>query len=171
MAKSIANKKTAAKGKSAKPASKTAKSAKTKRPSGKDRPIKYEDKSAGQPELVPIFQQLKKLIGIYAKGHLIERDDKPGQYSVWSDKTVEAAGRIWDDIYFAGILVQKGYVGLYFMPVYADPSLKAQIHPQLLKCLKGKSCFHIRKNDPELMQQIKEALKIGYEDFTRKGWV
>ena len=59
----------------------------------------------------------------------------------------------------------------YFMPVYADPSLKSQLHPQLVKCLKGKSCFHIKKNDPELMEQVKEALKVGYESFKKKGWV
>ncbi len=75
------------------------------------------------------------------------------------------------DVYFVGLMVQKGYVGFYFMPVYANPGLKSELHPQLLKCLKGKSCFHIKKNDPELMEQVKQALEIGYEDFKKKGWV
>jgi hypothetical protein len=143
----------------------------SKSASGKNRPIKYADKSAGQPELVPIFAELKKIIAPYAKGHLIVRGDQPGQYHLWSDKTIEVAGRKRDDVYFAGLLVQKGYVGFYFMPVYANPSLVKQLHPDLVKCLKGKSCFHIKKNDPALIQHVKDALKKGYEEYKKRGWV
>lgn len=168
MPKSAATKKTASKS----PANKSAsKSTSKKVVAGKDKPIKYEDKSPGQPELMPVFNQLKKLIAPYGKGTMVVRGDKPGQYHLWSDKEVELKGRKTPDVYFAGLMVQKGYVGFYFTPVYADPGLKSELHPQLLKCLKGKSCFHIKKNDPELMEQVKQALEIGYEDFKRKGWV
>ena len=101
----------------------------------------------------------------------MESGNQPGGYSLLSDKTVEVAGRQRNDIFFAGVLVQKGYVGFYFMPVYTDPSLKNKLHPDLLKCLKGKTCFHIKKNDPALMQHVKAALKTGYEDYKAKGWV
>ena len=120
---------------------------------------------------MPIFEQLKKLVSAYAKGHLVESGNQPGGYGLSSNKTIEVAGRQRDDVYFAGVLVQKGYVGFYFMPVYADPSLKNQLHPDLVKCLKGKSCFHIKKNDPALMQHVKDALKTGYENYKAKGWV
>jgi hypothetical protein len=149
----------------------TSKSARSKSSAAKDNPIKYTDKSPGQPQLLPIFEQLKKLVGAYAKGHLKVSGDKPGQYGLMSDKTIEVAGRVKDDVYFAGVLVQKGYVGFYFMPVYAEPSLKNQLHPDLVKCLKGKSCFHIKKNDPELMQHVKDALKTGYDNYKAKGWI
>lgn len=137
----------------------------------KDKPIKYTDKSAGQPELVPIFNELKKLLSPYAKGHLVVQGDQPGQYGLLSNKQIEVAGRKRDDVYFAGLLVQKGYVGFYFMAVYANPSLVKQLHPDLAKCLKGKSCFHIKKNDPALMQHVKDALKKGYDCYKQRGWV
>lgn len=168
MAKSAATKKTKSRSDAKKPVSK---STSKKVVAGKDRPIKYEDKSPGQPQLIPIFKQLKKLITPYGKGTMVVRGDKPGTYGLWSDKEVELKGRKMPDVYFVGLMVQKGYVGFYFMPVYANPGLKSELHPQLLKCLKGKSCFHIKKNDPELMEQVKQALEIGYEDFKRKGWV
>jgi hypothetical protein len=147
------------------------KSASKKGTAGKDYPIKYEDKSAGQPELIILFDKIKKLAAPYAKGHLIVRGDSPGQYSIWSDKTIEVAGRKRDDIGFMGLLIQKGYVGFYFLPVYTDPSLGKKLAPELMKCLKGKSCFHIKKDDPELLKHIKDALKTGYDDFKKKGWV
>jgi hypothetical protein len=146
------------------------KKSKAKGTAGKDRPIKYADKSAGQPELVLIFDQLKKLLSPYVKGHLVLQGDQPGQYGIWSDKTAEVAGKE-RDIYFAGLLIQKGYVGFYFMPVYVEPSLTKQLHPDLVKCLKGKSCFHIKKNDPALLQHVKDALKTGYDNFKAKGWI
>ncbi len=36
--------------------------------SSKERPIKYEDKSEGQPELIPIFDTIKALLKPYVKG-------------------------------------------------------------------------------------------------------
>ncbi|HYE53484.1 MAG TPA: hypothetical protein VD996_01525 [Chitinophagaceae bacterium] len=148
-----------------------AKKSASKKPTVKERTIKYEDKSAGQPDLIPIFDQIKKMASPYVKGHLVVSGDKPGQYGLVSDKVVEVAGRKKDDLYFMGILIQKGYVGFYFMPVYVDPAIKNKLAPELVKCLKGKSCFHIKKNDPALMQHIKDALKVGYEDYKKKGWV
>lgn len=166
MAKAAARKATASKTTPVK-----SKSSSTRGTAGKDRPIKYTDKSAGQPELVPIFNELKKLMQPYVKGHLIVRSDEPGQYGLWSDKIVEVFGRKRNDLYFGGLLIQKGYVGFYFMPVYADPVLLKQLHPDLVKCLKGKSCFHIKKNDPALMQHAKDALKKGYDCYKEKGWI
>lgn len=149
---------------------KSTKSSKKKTASRQAKPIKYTDKSAGQAELIPIFNELKKLISAYKKGHLVVSGEQPGGYGLWSDKTAEVAGKE-RDIHFVGLLIQKGYVGFYFMPVYTDPSLKDQLHPDLVKCLKGKSCFHIKKNDPELMKHVKDALKTGYENYKAKGWI
>ncbi|MGJ4787868.1 DUF1801 domain-containing protein [Leptospira koniambonensis] len=133
--------------------------------------IKYEDKSPGQPELVPIFNEIKKLMKPYIKGTLKEWGDSKGQYGLVSEMEIEINGKKKPEIYFSGALVQKGYVGFYFMPVYSEPGLKKVLPQELLKCLKGKSCFYIKKNDPVLLAQIKEALKLGYEDYKKKGWV
>ncbi|MGJ4746093.1 DUF1801 domain-containing protein [Leptospira sp. SA-E8] len=133
--------------------------------------IKYEDKSAGQPELVPIFDEIKKLIKPYKKGSLKEREGTGGQYSLVSEMEIEVDGKKKPEVYFVGLLVQKGYVGFYFMPIYAEPELKKVFPQELLKCLKGKSCFYIKKKDPVLLSQIKDALKLGYEEYKKKGWV
>lgn len=133
--------------------------------------IKYEDKSPGQPELVPIFNEIKKLMKPYIKGSLKERGDSRGQYGLVSEMEIEVNGKKKPEVYFVGALVQKGYVGFYFMPVYSEPELKKVLPQELLKCLKGKSCFYIKKKDPILLSQIKDALKLGYEDYKKKGWV
>lgn len=133
--------------------------------------IKYTDKSAGQEHLVPIFEKIKSLMLPYEKGNIRMIGGNGGMLCLVSQKPVVIEGRRKDEMWFAGILVQKGYVGFYFMPVYTSPEIKKTFKPELLKCLKGKSCFYIKKDDPVIMTQIKESLKIGYDLFKKRGWL
>jgi len=133
--------------------------------------IKYEDKSAGQPELVLLFDALKRLIIPYEKGHLRLKGGEEGQIALISDKPVVIGGRKKEEIWFVSALIQKGFVGFYYMPVYMDPRVRSQLKPELLKCLKGKACFHLKKQDPLLFGQIQEALEIGYARFAENGWI
>ena len=136
--------------------------------------LKYEDKSIGQPTLVPIFEAIKLMLSTYnGKGTLkATGEGKGGQYNIISFKNIEVAGRQLDAIYFASCLVQKGYVGFYYFPIYAAPEAKAPlIQPELKKLLNGKTCFHIKKNNPLIMAQIDNALKDGFEMYSRMGWV
>jgi hypothetical protein len=175
MAKSTAVKKAGKKS----PAKKTAvtksavkKAAPKKAAKKKELSIKYEDKSKGQPqELITIWQHIKKLMEPYVKGDMKPLGDKPGQYTLINHKPFVAEGRKRNELWFAAVLVQKGYVGFYFMPVYADTKLTDVFKPELLKCLKGKACFHIKKDDPQLYAQIKEALKLGYASYKNMGWL
>ncbi|MFZ1599593.1 MAG: hypothetical protein WAW26_27395, partial [Anaerolineae bacterium] len=75
------------------------------------------------------------------------------------------------EVFFAGLIIQKGYVGFYYMPVYAQTELKDVFAPELLGLLKGKSCFHIKRLTPELLAQIEAALRAGYEMYRERGWV
>lgn len=137
----------------------------------KENTIKYADKSEGQPEMVIIYNELKKLLQPYSKGSIKAQDGVQGMFNLVSNKKVEVLGKI-RDIFFASIMVQKGYVGFYFFPIYTDSSeISPRLKPELLKCLKGKSCFHIKKNDFQLLLQVKEALAIGHQLYKAKGWV
>jgi len=138
---------------------------------GKEIRIKYSDKSPGQPELVPIFNEIKKLLAPYEKGTMKLLGGSEGKIVLISKKPVEILGRKRDELWFASALVQKGYVGFYYMPVYSDNSVKKLIRPELLKCLKGKACFHIKKFDKEIFSQIKEALNNGYKIWHKRGWL
>ncbi len=133
--------------------------------------IKYSDKSTDQPELVPIFNEIRKMLLGCVKGTIKIQEDSAGQIHLYSKKQIEVSGKKRDEIYFASAMVQKGYVGFYLMPVYSDVFLVKEIAPELLKCLKGKSCFHIKKLDETLKGQIQNALEAGYSCFEKKGWV
>jgi hypothetical protein len=107
----------------------------------------------------------------YEKGTMKFLGGSGGKAVLISKKPVEIYGRKRGDLWFASALVQKGYVGFYYMPVYGDPVVKKMIKPELLKCLKGKACFHIKKFDSEIFSQIKHALKVGYDCWHKRGWI
>ena len=125
-----------------------------------------------QKELKEIFDSLKKILskfdGTFVQGKV--KTDKP-QYHLWSKNKISIQGRSPKQIYFAGIIIQKNFVGFYFMPVYADTKLKDFFEPDLLSLLKGKSCFHIKKMDSKLKKQIVSALTLGFRQYKKREWL
>lgn len=134
--------------------------------------IKYADKSAGQPELVKIFDAIKKMMLPYdKKGALILHAATGGQVHLVSHKPVEIEGRKRSEMWLVSALVQKGYVGFHYLPIYMNKSMEELFSPAFIKCLKGKACFHIKKNDPDILAEVQKAIKLGYESYQQRGWV
>jgi len=123
-----------------------------------------------QKELVEIFNRLKKILQKF-EDPLRSKFNLDSKYDLWSFKDIEIDGRKRKEVYFAGLIIQSSYVGFYYMPVYTDTSLKDVFQPELLKLLKGKSCFHIKKLDAELESQIEQALQKGYDLYQKRGWI
>lgn len=130
---------------------------------GSDTPVLHKDALFQTPDLLPIFTELKNLLAAYQKGSMKLRGGYNGQVALVTEQAEEH--------YFSGVLVQKHFVGFYLMPVYLDAGLKQQLSPGLLACLKGKSCFHIHRNDPALYPQINDALEAGFQLYQQRGWV
>ena len=129
-------------------------------------------KPAPTADLLSIFNELRALLARYSPP-LTSRDvkaDKP-QYHLWSIKDVVIAGRKKKEVYFAGAILQKGYVGFYYMPTYAEPEIKKVFPRELIKLLKGMSCFHIKELPPQLKKQIRAALKVGFQLYKEHRWV
>ncbi|HVU96646.1 MAG TPA: hypothetical protein VHE34_15560 [Puia sp.] len=133
--------------------------------------IKYADKSAGQPELVPIFKAIAGLLKARAGGELKIKGGEDGQIVLGRFKPIVIDGRKKEELWLASALIQKGYVGFYYMPVYMNDVVRRKLDADLLKCLKGKACFHIKKNDPILFDHIEKALRIGVDAYKTRGWI
>jgi len=121
-------------------------------------------------ELDQIFNRLKTLVSKYSPPFTVKQNTERN-YDLWSIKDLVIEGRKRKEVYFASVIIQKSYVGFYFMPVYTDEELIKVFKPELLKLKKGLSCFHIKKLDQTLEEQIADALKIGYELYLTRGWV
>lgn len=117
-----------------------------------------------------IFNSLRTLMQQY-QPPLVAKVDTPTHYELWSIKDLVIEGRKRKEVYFGGLIIQKAYVGFYFMPVYVDVDIKRLFAPELLKLLKGKSCFHVKRLDDQLSAQIGAALAQGYAEYVARGWV
>jgi hypothetical protein len=121
-------------------------------------------------ELKATFQALRALLERY-QPPLVPKMDDASHFDLWSEKDLVIAGRKRTEVYFAGAIIQKSYVGFYYMPVYASPEMKKLFAPELLALLKGKSCFHIKTLDARLLAQVKRALAAGFKLYKKNGWV
>jgi len=117
-----------------------------------------------------LFSKLRGLLAQYSPPLTVRRDDGVG-FDLWSERPLVIEGRKRKDVFFAAAIIQKSYVGFYYMPVYAEPEIKAFFSPELLALLKGKSCFHVRRLTPGLEEQIAGALMKGFELYRERGWV
>ncbi|MBN4061752.1 MAG: hypothetical protein COA57_05240 [Flavobacteriales bacterium] len=117
-----------------------------------------------------IFNALKKELSAFSP--LLEvTKDLESNYELYGTKSVTVGKKTVDKMYFASAIIQKNFVGFYFFPIYTHRQEFNDTPQELQKCLKGKSCFHIKKNDEQLIQQIRDILKKGKEVYQKAGWI
>jgi len=120
-----------------------------------------------------IFDAIEEVLLRHAPPLAVRRDTPADKRNVhlWSEKELEIAGRKRTEVYFAGAIVQKGYVGFYYMPVYTDAERRGLFAPELLPLLEGKSCFHVKELDDKRLGQIEDALERGLDLYRQRGWI
>ncbi len=103
----------------------------------------------------------------------------PLQVRVHSDKNFEVAGtretmqgkKKVDGIYFASVMPKPKDIRLYFFPIYTHVDEFDGLSAELKKCLKGKSCFHIKKISPEMEVEIQALISKGFSLYERDGMI
>ena len=131
-------------------------------------------KSAQPDSLDAIYDQIEALLKSYMPPLVPLNPGKIGTkrgMAMGAKKRVVIFGRERDEVWFAAAIGQKGYVGFYYMPINAEPTVRAKLSPRLLKLLKGKGCFHVKVLDAELVKDIKDALEIGFKAYKKNGWL
>ena len=121
------------------------------------------------PDLIPLFEEMKKVLKPYEKVFSPRRDEE-GYYDLWYEHEVMVNGKKRDSVYFASIIIQKSYVGFYFMPVYTHEEAKELFSDDFLKLLHGKSCFYITEFTPQIRDEMKHALEGGLALYRERGW-
>jgi hypothetical protein len=64
--------------------------------------------------------------------------------------------------YFSSVVLKDKDVRFYFFPLYIHEQEFTLSEP-LRKQLKGKTCFHLKKMNAHLLDEIKEMTKLGIE--------
>src|SRR5690349_14375636 len=97
------------------------------------------------------------------------KNKKPAMH-LYGKEAVQIGNRPKQPTYVVGTVMQKHFVSLYSMGVYADPSLMFT-HPLLKKAMKGKGCFNLTVLDAAMEKEIDRHIAKTISMFRKKGWV
>ena len=126
-------------------------------------------------DLDDLYQSLRALLVGYERprpGYVLEsRSATDHDFDLWSVRDLVIDGRARKEVYFAGIRLQKSFVGFYYFPIYSVPRLGESLGPALLKLLKGKSCFRVKTLQGGIGDQIRSALELGLDKYRERGWL
>lgn len=76
-----------------------------------------------------------------------------------------------DGFYFGSVVPKPNDIRLYYFPIYTHASEFDWISDELRKSLKGKSCFHIKKLDKELLLDIEKMIKKGVDLYLKDSLI
>src|ERR1041385_2934781 len=92
-----------------------------------------------------IYNKLRRHLEKCTPPMVVQSDSGQG-FSIMGNKPVPYGydKKIVPGMYFASIMNRKDSVAFYFFPSYMNKEMK-DVAPSLYKCLKGKTCFHFKK--------------------------
>ncbi|MCB0661613.1 MAG: hypothetical protein KDC24_02645 [Saprospiraceae bacterium] len=117
-------------------------------------------------DLQAIENSLKEMLKAQAP-HLQIRTDSPTNFEAAGTKPAMQGKQKVNGFYFASVMPKPKDVRFYFFPIYTHPDAFSDISDEFRKCLKGKSCFHIKKMSPGLKDEIEAAIQKGVELYQK----
>lgn len=104
--------------------------------------------------LETVFVELRERMLRASKGMNLAQDE-PGNVILktpWNEPGKK------DPAWFGAVQLKKNYVSCHLMPLYALPSLRDGVPPDLEKRMQGKSCFNFKKVEPELFDRLERLI-------------
>ena len=96
--------------------------------------------------------------------------DKPSQFEVIGTISAMQGKQKVEGFYFGSVIPKPKDIRLYFFPMYThrDQLYESQ-SDELKKCLKGKSCYHIKKLSPEMQNEIEALIDKAVAIYQKDG--
>ncbi|MEZ4685665.1 MAG: hypothetical protein R3B47_06245 [Bacteroidia bacterium] len=119
-------------------------------------------------ELDVIRARLETILSAHIPPLRAARKGEAG-FEVCGSRTVMQGKQMVEGHYFASVVPKPKDVRLYFFPIYTHADSFSEIPEALRKCLKGKSCFHIKKLDENLISAVEEMVEKGIHLYQQDG--
>ena len=110
-------------------------------------------------DLTALEEQLKELLRAHCPP-LQVRQDNEKVFEVAGTKPALQGKQKVDGFYYASVMPKPKDVRFYFFPIYTHPD-SFNLSPELQKLLKGKSCFHLKTVDDNLLEEIRVIITHG----------
>ncbi len=120
-------------------------------------------------ELNEIEATLRAILRSHVPTLRVRKDEKNVLELCGKKEAMQGKQKV-DGYYFASVVPKPSDIRVYYFPIYTHPTEFAP-SDELKKCLKGKSCFHIKKLSPELEDEIGEMVNKGVELYDKGGLI
>ncbi len=121
-------------------------------------------------DLTEIQQTLLDILTAHTPPLQLRKSGPEGAEFAGTIPTLQGKAKV-DGIYFASIVPKPKDIRLYFFPIYTHAEQYGDLPAPLRKCLKGKSCFHIKGLDEELTSAITDMVQKGVTQYQQDGIV
>ena len=120
-----------------------------------------------------VSEMQSRIIGMLKKhiGDLQISKETESNFEVIGTKPGMQGKKKVNGYYFSSVVPKPKDVRLYFFPIYTHKEGIGELPQPLAKCLKGKSCFHIKKMDEELESQLITMIDKGIELYKKDGLI
>lgn len=120
-----------------------------------------------------IYAMLQRALKKCSPPMVSKKDDKDQTIELIGNKPVPYGHdkKIVPGMYFASVAQRKDSVAFYFFPIYYKTDLFKKAAPTLVKCLKGKTCFHFKKEEQINEKELDALLKLGVKAWESEGYM
>jgi hypothetical protein len=120
---------------------------------------------AAPTDFAVAFNTLKNLLEPYAS-KLIVKVNTAQNYQLYSHVILRKK-----NVFFGGVMVNRSYVSLHFMPLYMHPTLQKTLSPKLKKRMQGKACFNFKNAEEIPTAELKKLIRAGMDGFKKDGYL
>ena len=119
-----------------------------------------------------IFTKLKRNFEKFTPPLVIKIDELNRSFELIGNKPVPYGydKKIVPGMFFASVVQRKESVTFHFFPLYMDPTLNG-LALSLYKCLKGKTCFHFKKEEQIDEKELTLLIEKGLLAWEKSGYM
>ena len=119
-----------------------------------------------------IFEEIKTILQQQSPPMLISKDTKDC-FELTGNKPVAygSTKKIVPGMYFSSVIMRKDMVSFHFFPIYMRRELFETLIPNMIKHLKGKSCFNITKPEQVNKKELTALIKKGIAAWRKLGYI
>lgn len=121
-------------------------------------------------DIEEIRAKLKEILSGFL-GPLKAKVDDPNNFELCGTIEAMQGKKKVDGIYFGSLMPKEKDVRFYFFPAYTHADSFEGLSDTLKKFKKGKSCFHVKYLDEDLIKEIEEMVGQGVELYQQDGWL
>jgi hypothetical protein len=125
------------------------------------------------PETVSlIFEKIKSILQKQSPPMVISKNTKDC-FELIGNKPVPYGSKkvMTPGMYFCSVFVRKDMISFHFFPIYMNREIFEPLIPNMIKLLKGKSCFNFKKPEHLNEKELTALLTKGVEAWKKNGYM